>query len=168
MDTLRHLWYNRTMKCKEKNCESPVQARGLCNKHYMREYRSSRGECSFINCYRPIYAKKVCESHYKKDLRGRNPEYDLSQRAVDKKTKDLIDPAYHRVHNRLRYHKGSPSNHQCEDCGNTASSWSLSTFVNVEYGIKDRRTYPYSLNLNDYRPRCYPCHGQFDKIPASN
>ena len=56
--------------CIEDNCENPVKARGLCNKHYQRWYigASERPEypkvCIVEVCDRPYLAKGYCGAHY--------------------------------------------------------------------------------------------------------
>lgn len=148
-------------------CGKTAKAKGMCMTCYMKKYRNRKEVCSLEACRRSVYAMGLCEPDYKSDLRNRNPQYDTAQRAVNKKIKDTIDPEYKNAHQRVRYRKGRPSDYGCVDCDRPASSWSLSSFVNVEYGFSDRKTFPFSKNIEDYAPRCWFCHGEFDKIPAS-
>jgi hypothetical protein len=61
--------------------------------------------------------------------------------------------AYTAVHVRLLRSRGSAAQHQCIDCGQIAREWSYNhSQSNVRY----------SLNLDDYDPRCRACHVRFD------
>lgn len=150
--------------CTFTNCNNKDAAKGLCSKHYMRLYRASGGTCQ--ECDRTIYCRGLCESHYKTLLRLENPEYDTAQRDIDTSNKSLRNPEYKKAHDNVRRIRGRASNYSCVDCGGTAREWSLSNETDL-YGIEDKKTYPYSLNIEDYEPRCSKCHGIYDKSTDS-
>lgn len=55
--------------CTIENCDKPVQAKKLCNKHYL----AQRPECTIEGCTRGQAAKTYCKGHYENlRLRG-NP-----------------------------------------------------------------------------------------------
>lgn len=146
-----------------KYCEKEAKSRGMCMTHYMREYRKSGGTCK--ECTRTVYSRGLCESHYKSLLREENPSYDTAQRELLKITHSRLSPMYKEVHRNITKAKGKAREYSCVDCGGTADEWSLNKESSIiYYGIPDRQTYPYSLNLEDYAPRCRKCHGFYDKI----
>jgi hypothetical protein len=49
--------------CRE--CDSPIQAQGLCSKHYKRAQTGRRGPCSVDECSTPAAALGLCGRHYK-------------------------------------------------------------------------------------------------------
>ena len=72
--------------------------------------------------------------------------------------------AYNSAHARVRVARGKASEHVCIDCGGTARDWSLRHGVEVQIqagGEKDGCAY--SLDVNDYDPRCDPCHRTYNK-----
>lgn len=61
------------MNCKIEGCESPVVAKEMCRRHYMRSYRhgdpeldrvNARPSCSVEGCDQPHMAKGKCRRHY--------------------------------------------------------------------------------------------------------
>lgn len=65
-------------RCRIEECDAPMEARGLCSRHYQRERRRDAGveprflepvpkdrQCSTEGCDRPFSAKGRCQSHYK-------------------------------------------------------------------------------------------------------
>lgn len=72
---------------------------------------------------------------------------------------------YGGAHDRVRLHKGSASAHLCIDCGDQAQEWSYSHCggPNERRGITSKGCQAlYSVNPDDYDPRCKPCHRAFD------
>lgn len=71
------------------------------------------------------------------------------------------DAGYSAAHDRLRTDMGQASTHPCTDCGQRALHWSY----NHTAGDNERigsDGYPYSLDADDYSPRCVPCHKRYD------
>ncbi|MET3700175.1 HNH endonuclease [Bacillus oleivorans] len=64
--------------CTVANCEKKVLAKGLCNTHYWRKYRtgdptklinqprSKYKHCKAADCYREVFSKGYCRKHYKR------------------------------------------------------------------------------------------------------
>lgn len=68
---------------------------------------------------------------------------------------------YFQAHTRLRVDRGPASHHACTDCGTPAQHWSYSNAG--EHELTDPTTgLRYSLNQDDYTPRCAPCHAIHD------
>lgn len=128
----------------------------------MSEYLQSQASESCQQCPRAVYAKGLCESHYKKDLRERNPAYDTSQREALRVNKLLVRPDYKSAHRNVYKERGAAKDYDCVDCGNQAKEWSLDIDAGL-YGIEQKKTFPYSLNVYDYSPRCTRCHGLYDR-----
>lgn len=59
------------------------------------------------------------------------------------------DIKYGRKHKRIVEQKGKASNYKCIDCNEQARDWS-----NIDH--------KYSLNPDDYQPRCVRCHKKYD------
>lgn len=49
--------------CTENNCRNKVDARGLCNKHYLRYRAKTMPKCSLEGCIRNQFAKGYCSLH---------------------------------------------------------------------------------------------------------
>ena len=62
---------NRT--CSVEDCDLPLRARGLCERHYshFRRANPSTKRCSEDGCDRPAFARGWCENHYKLWRRGK-------------------------------------------------------------------------------------------------
>lgn len=59
--------------CSEENCDRPVKARGVCNKHYSRLKANGlpgAGICIFSGCGRKKYNRSYCSSHLAQLRRG--------------------------------------------------------------------------------------------------
>lgn len=69
-------------------------------------------------------------------------------------------PGYSAVHLRLKSTRGVASDHSCVDCGSRADDWSYSNECPDE--IVDDQGRRYSSDLEQYAPRCAPCHRKFD------
>lgn len=51
-------------KCQAENCDAPIRARGLCNRHYRQLLHSERGECNIEGCTTKWHASGLCVKHY--------------------------------------------------------------------------------------------------------
>lgn len=74
------------------------------------------------------------------------------------------DATYAAIHQRLRRRRGPARNYSCVDCGGAAAHWSYSR----EYGCNARlgEFGPYSVDIDEYDPRCVACHKKFDLAHA--
>lgn len=71
------------------------------------------------------------------------------------------DVGYWGVHQRLETDRGPAASHPCKDCGETAAHWSYSN-AGADERRDEKSGLAYSLDPNDYTPRCVTCHGRFD------
>lgn len=67
--------------------------------------------------------------------------------------------SYTAVHLRLRVERGPARSHPCVDCGEVAHDWSYNG--RDENCVRSPRGV-YSVNLDNYDPRCRCCHRQYD------
>jgi site-specific recombinase XerD len=67
-------------------------------------------------------------------------------------------PSRAAVHIRLRKARGKAADFPCVKCGQPAKEWALQNFVGT---LPDPQG-PYSTNLDDYAPMCWPCHRRWD------
>lgn len=72
------------------------------------------------------------------------------------------DASYQAVHQRLRRVRGNAREHQCVDCSEDASQWSYSELGGCWARMSEEG--PYSVDLDDYKPRCASCHKRFDLV----
>ena len=68
------------MKCSVEGCDSPEKYKGLCGKHYKRQWRHGNplttfltmhegAKCSVDNCYRPAAIRDLCKMHNTRQYR---------------------------------------------------------------------------------------------------
>lgn len=83
--------------------------------------------------------------------------------------KQVNPESYDAVHHQIRKRRGRASEQACADCGNPATAWSFSHLIYPESAVQEiggqRRIY--SLNVEDYDPRCGKCHHQYDMRPET-
>lgn len=67
--------------CTIADCDRPHYGRGMCQMHYLRQYRHGstdnprkRGICSVSDCGRPVKARGMCEAHYMRWYSGSNQD----------------------------------------------------------------------------------------------
>lgn len=75
------------------------------------------------------------------------------------------DVGYWGAHQRLEADRGRASSHPCVDCGTAAAHWSYSN-AGADERRDERSGLAYSLDQDDYEPRCAACHGRFDARAA--
>lgn len=73
---------------------------------------------------------------------------------------------YSTAHAWVRKAKGSAADHECVDCGGAAKEWSFKHDECESPLIEKSDSSPlgcaYSLDVDDYDPRCKQCHVKFD------
>ena len=169
--------------CSVDGCErtSRVTTDGgpMCDAHYKRilrtgkagpaeikRVREERGICSVDGCGNPDDGQnELCKLHGTRMRRTGDPlKYTPhAERNFPRGEAHAAwtgdQASYSAVHVRLRRVRGKASTHSCADCGGRAAQWSYGRNSETErqsdYG-------PYSTNLDDYEPRCVPCHKRFD------
>jgi hypothetical protein len=73
------------------------------------------------------------------------------------------DASYGTLHMRLNAWRGQASHYTCVDCGDPAYSWAFRHDTPEEFVRVSAEGYPYSTRVEDYDPRCAPCHGIYDR-----
>lgn len=71
---------------------------------------------------------------------------------------------YESMHKHLRRTRGSSRDQICVDCSRPAAHWSLShkaEVVHIQEGGRAHGRY-FSVNVDDYEPRCAQCHSDQD------
>jgi hypothetical protein len=80
---------------------------------------------------------------------------------------DATQPGYRSAHLALYRERGSASSHWCVDrCGRRAVHWSFAFTTATEQLVDDLGRI-YSSNVDDYEPRCRPCHSWYDTTGAA-
>lgn len=165
---------NKDKECEVEDCESKVYAKGYCQPHY--EINRTTGspvrppkaikKCASEDCDKDAAVKGLCKSHYMKmwfDTR-------VGKGAVDEKnpsTKTSV--GYGAAHYRVRVAKGRASDHKCvgyneHECDQKAQEWSLnegSEDVLIQASGHEAGK-KFSMNIDDYQPRCRSCHRRHD------
>lgn len=177
--------------CEAEGCQQGVEARGLCNAHYLRERRKRLGPCEAEGCDKLQHSRGLCTWHYRKQKARTAPPCKAAEcgRGVAYPSSGLCTGHYARqwwasqgnesradfssaigggpktyngAHHALRRDLGPASDHECIDCGTKADHWSYSHESESEI-ICPVDGHPYSLDWDDYSPRCVTCHNQFDR-----
>lgn len=150
--------------CSIEDCDRPQHGRGWCKVHYLRWYRIQHGarvvpeSCTVEGCDRPHLARDLCSTHYKRWRKHGDVKADVPVSDDQGWKGDAV--GYKTLHDRLRRQRGKASDHACVDCGEQARDWSL---VKSADAVRDaKRGLRYSLRIEDYEPRCPPCHGRYD------
>lgn len=70
------------------------------------------------------------------------------------------DVTYGGVHQRVKRDRGLPDTHRCIDCDGQAMDWSYDHEDPDE--LISPKGMPFSTHIENYQPRCRPCHRLFD------
>lgn len=168
--------------CRLDNCTKPVKRAGLCYGHYMKQWRYGDPMWQPRPKWTPIEGRRfgalvVVERHegawlcrcdcgaYATVAAGdlnRGTATTCGDRPTHHRRDDV---GYSGAHQRVRSDRGSVRHHRCVDCGSQARHWSYDhNDPDQRWGTSGRSTclVPYSLNPQNYSPRCVPCHKVFD------
>lgn len=91
--------------CQVDGCDMPLKARGLCNKHYQRWWKTGdqsgvrpgrwdgyeRPACSVDGCQRPSHANLLCSIHAPRARRHGSPLLGRRSNAVDVSLEDFVN-----------------------------------------------------------------------------
>lgn len=154
------------MICSIEDCQKETRSRNadLCEKHYYRRRRTGttsdpvrRPEsCTVADCnHRDVRRDGLCRMHHLRLSKHGDVDYSMPGSPW------LGDQVgYAGAHIRLRKTRGRASDRACVDCKSPAQQWSYNHAAEDER--IGTRGYPYSLDPNEYSPRCVPCHKAFD------
>ena len=142
--------------CTIEGCTAVLRAKGLCVKHWSRQYRHGDPEarpfrpkgsrqCEVIGCGRAYSAKGYCQAHYWLWRKYGDPE----------------PFGYQCAHKKVRRVRGVARDNACQHCGKSAAHWAYDHDDPAErfdpnYGGS------YSLDPAHYMPLCASCHKTFD------
>jgi hypothetical protein len=154
------------VKCSVDACDKAVVARGWCRTHYMRwkrhgdvntVKRQSGRVCSIEGCGKPHQSRGWCWTHYERWRTHGDPLFEAEH------SQWLGDAVgYAGAHERLRREQGPASSRDCVDCGAPAEHWSLKRDYRGDLKKNDQDQI-WTLDWDDYEPRCVPCHREYDK-----
>lgn len=170
-------------KCSVDGCVKPARNRSadLCKMHYHRAYRSGdvgdagerirkqrAGKCAVDVCDNPDDEGIYCGKHAARFRRHGDPlkvlePYEIVRPTGPDNWNWKEEPGYTAAHDRVRRARGSASDHRCVDCGDSAYHWSYNHDCDEEITRLVRGYYiSYSPNIDQYSPRCVPCHKRYD------
>lgn len=143
--------------CKIEECSKIPYAMGMCNRHYIAA-KFAGVECVEQGCTSP--AKRSgnrCIQHYSQWL------YSAEGRQTKKSKAQSDSASYGAAHMRVISAKGQATEHTCVDCPNRAAEWSLKVSADMITEIRGNKMGGrFSLDVDDYEPRCVPCHRTYD------
>jgi len=169
--TERGLAMKATRVCSVAPCAAPVKARGLCNRHYLRQrkhgdpatvLRAANGTfgpvCVVPECGSPHHTGGYCGKHaYRIRVHG-TPAAPAAKTGPQNPAWRGDVVGYSAVHARLRRTFGPAATQLC-DCGAPAEQWAYDHSDPAEQEAPEG---PYSTDLARYRPMCVPCHKRAD------
>src|SRR6056300_929953 len=142
--------------------------KGMCSMHYQRSLKNGSPYvvwiptvgCSVDGCEEKHYGNGLCNKHYMRVWKNGTIETLI-------KIPGHEDPSYDTMHKRVMRSRGKASQYSCVDCGEQAYHWSYNHQGEIErsgpgVGSQKKYIFTYSTNIEDYDPRCVPCHKQFD------
>lgn len=161
--------------CEVDGCNKPSRSRSqkYCEMHYYRVRRNGTtetvlvkvpdSECVADDCTDPAYySTGECRNCYlRRQRNGSWVKHTSGENAWNWLGEEALN--YRAVHQRVRAKRGSASQYECVDCGNIAKHWSYShSSKNEKWGWHDGFYVPFGTSVDDYDPRCVPCHKRLD------
>lgn len=148
-----------TKQCGVDGCTRRYRCSGYCGLHYGRMRGTGTTDapptratvCSIDACDRRVAAWGWCALHYYRWKRKGDVNWQPVQRT---------DINYAAAHLRIIAARGSASRQKCVDCGGDAREWSYTHEDPNE--LCDDIGRPFSLDINQYVPRCRKCHRRLD------
>lgn len=161
--------------CSVDGCERQSKGLGFCNTHYERwrrtgdvagdrevqGYRLYLQTCNMDECERPQASSYgLCELHVTRYRVWGDPYYNDLGRGPENHMWLGDNIGYAAAHSRVRRLYGSPSEHECCDCGGPAADWAYDhTDPDEKFTTQG---WPYSTDISTYVPLCKKCHVAFD------
>lgn len=179
-----------TYICSMPSCDSEVYAKNLCLSHYDKDHRGTLIRellISLCECGEPTVRDGIlCRKHHKDTYKrkwlqvpGNRERQNAASRRYSRPD-DLgpVEPVkevvgYFQAHKRVKAAKGGPASaFDCVDCGGQAKHWALKhDAVDLLTETLPRRhkdaVVSYSLNPDDYEPKCITDHLNGDRAARS-
>lgn len=164
--------------CKIDDCERGAAGRGWCKMHWARWRRhgdplktktngvdwNAKVPCSVDGCDRLTHAHLLCNMHLIRFQKHGDPSIVLP--ITGRPLMGLL-PKWTAIHKRLSRKLGKASTYACVDCMLVAKEWSYNNADPDElYELMNGTPIAYSLDLDNYDPRCVSCHRKFDGAGA--
>lgn len=92
--------------CSEKGCTTVAWARGLCSRHYQRQYRNSGPTCEQDGCDGHQVARGLCTRHYQAAYRARGAHCAKRGCVAPSFARKMCVKHYHRWYNEQLREKG--------------------------------------------------------------
>lgn len=116
--------------------------------------------CSVEGCEAKPHARGLCNKHVIRWRKYGDPLYLGPQ---GRPLKGDV-PTLGAIHRRLYRTRGKATEFACVDCGGPARDWSYNNADPAQLTEeRDGTPIAYSLDLDNYDPRCRSCHRKFDK-----
>lgn len=152
--------------CSLEDCSEQYYAKDMCRKHYnlLKATGNPYGKkaewvatpCE-VHPNRTLNSKGKCQACVSKQFYWSGPQ----SKRLDLR-KEMV--GYEGMHSRLRADRGRAAQYECMDCTKQATDWSLkynaASVIKAQTGRAAGSLY--SLDVNDYEPRCSDCHKKYD------
>ena len=128
--------------------------------------------CSVAPCGRPAALSRygnpgqlgMCKAHYHRQNVYGSPWAGGTFRNI----RGGKYATYDQAHRRLLAARGKAADNDCVDCGGPAAEWSYNNSgISEVTGMRRRKPATYSLDMDQYDPRCVTCHRLFDDNPVA-
>lgn len=153
-------------ECSVEDCTKIAYAKNFCSGHYKR-FRITGSPVptpkvqEYCECGKEATVAGKCKTHYMQQWYAAMQPRAFDPNAINVKER----VSYQGAHYRIRRTRGKASDYTCTDCPNPAREWALKfDAVNVHVNVSQTRMNGsrFSMDPNDYEPRCRPCHSAYD------
>lgn len=161
-----------TRECSVDGCDLTPRAKGLCDKHYKRMWRTGsptgsiprlkQRACDVEGCGAQVKARGLCANHYARQLRGQDPHVPpvlSGPRSWKWAPRDSLD--YDAMHERLKQQRGRAREYMCICCGERAQEWAYQ-HTDPEPLVSQHGCL-YTDDVMAYEPMCRTCHRAYDR-----
>lgn len=125
--------------------------------------------CKHDECNREVFHGKTqqCRQHYSQWYYENNKEAfkerARKQGAPNKPGRRKAVTGYFNAHKRVKWARGPATQFACVDCNRSANEWALIAGMGeCSELIRGRYLLSYSMDVNNYEPKCFKCHRSKD------
>lgn len=168
--------------CEVKDCDKPLERKGFCYGHYMKNWRYGTPTPQRLPTWTDIANERfgslvalrrlgkrwecLCDCGKTRVVSvGDLNRYGHRSTCGDRNAHRRNDSGYGAAHWRCVKDRGPSTSYSCVDCGEQARQWSYNhDDPNELLGTSGLggQVMPFSLKPEYYSPRCVPCHKRFD------